>query len=292
MPSPQPAAVPAEVRESAHAFGAGLVGIVARPSAPARRTGLILFNAGLVHRVGPFRGHVLLARRLAAEGFAVLRFDQAGLGDSALAATAAADARLAEMRAAMAVLQAECGVERFVLAGICSGADDAFALAGEDPRVAGVLAIDGLGYRTPRYWLRHVLARMRPRKLWRLLRRSRGGAGRGVMRSFPPRADSARRLAALVERDVQLFFVYTGGAYGYCNHASQLAAALGAPARHPAVSVQYWPGCDHTFYLRRDRERLGEAVAAWMQARFGAGAAAVPARRDVAIAGPEGISTA
>jgi len=279
--------------ESAHVFGDGLVGVLARPASPVPpRAALVLFNAGLVHRVGPFRSHVELARRLAGEGFAVLRFDQSGLGDSALAPAALADARRAELLAALALVQSESGAERFVIGGICSGADDAFALADADPRIAGVLAIDGLGYRTPGYWLRHVAARLRPRKLWGVLQHLRGSAGRGVLRTFPPRAESARRLAMLVNRGVQLLFVYTGGAYRYCNHRGQLAAALGTPARARAVVATYWGDCDHTFYLRHDRERLAAAVSGWMHARFAATPAVAPSDRDVALAAPEGISAA
>ena len=43
---------------------------------------VVLLNAGIVHRVGPNRMHVLLARALAAAGISSLRFDMSGIGDS------------------------------------------------------------------------------------------------------------------------------------------------------------------------------------------------------------------
>jgi hypothetical protein len=46
----------------------------------------VLLNAGAVHRQGPFRLYVHLARRLAALGFSCVRFDQPGIGDSLQAA--------------------------------------------------------------------------------------------------------------------------------------------------------------------------------------------------------------
>ncbi|HEU4534994.1 MAG TPA: hypothetical protein VFS00_12795, partial [Polyangiaceae bacterium] len=72
-------------REKAHAFGEGgvLFGIVCAPTQPRPgRPAVVLLNAGLVHRAGPFRLHVDLARRLAARGFVTLRLDQSALGDS------------------------------------------------------------------------------------------------------------------------------------------------------------------------------------------------------------------
>ena len=61
-----------------------LMGIVCEPDGPwpASRPAMIMLNAGLIHRVGPNRLHVRLARELAARGFLSLRLDLSGRGDS------------------------------------------------------------------------------------------------------------------------------------------------------------------------------------------------------------------
>lgn len=260
------------VIESAHSFGPGLVGVLTRPRGMAvRHTGVILYNAGLVHRVGPFRGYVQLARMLAGSGFPVLRFDQSGLGDSPAGEVVSAMRRRLEANAAMTLVMAETGAERFVLGGICSGADDAFHVAAVESRVCGLLLLDGLAYPTPGYWWRYLLPRVfDPPRLWQLLRRiGANEPGMDDYRDFPSQSDAVRQLAEMVARDVRVLFLFTGGAYRYFNHRQQLAACLGAAARSPQVSLEHWPDCDHTFYLRRDRARLHRAAASWMRAQFG-----------------------
>lgn len=72
------------ITETAHVFGEGLVGVLSRPrQIVAGRPAVILLNAGLVQRSGPFRVYAQLARALASCGFVVLRFDLSGRGDSA-----------------------------------------------------------------------------------------------------------------------------------------------------------------------------------------------------------------
>src|SRR5688572_11629148 len=95
-----------------------LVGVLARPRAidPARPL-VVLLNAGVLHRVGPHRLHVVLARRLAERGLASLRLDLSGIGDSrpvpgALSFRASA---VADTRTAMDWLAAETGTRRFIL---------------------------------------------------------------------------------------------------------------------------------------------------------------------------------
>ena len=58
-----------------------LVGIASRGAHPTGRA-VILLNAGSIHRIGPNRLYVALARRIAARGDLVLRLDLAGIGDS------------------------------------------------------------------------------------------------------------------------------------------------------------------------------------------------------------------
>ena len=62
-----------------------LLGVLTAPAAPHPGSpAVILLNAGLLHRVGPNRLHVDVARRLAEAGFTSLRFDMSGVGDSEL----------------------------------------------------------------------------------------------------------------------------------------------------------------------------------------------------------------
>src|SRR6185295_15161162 len=69
-------------------FGQGgrLFGILTLPSMTARNAQelpvFVYLTAGLLHRVGPYRLHVRLARELAHMGFSSLRVDLAGTGDS------------------------------------------------------------------------------------------------------------------------------------------------------------------------------------------------------------------
>ena len=154
----------------------------------------------------------------------------------------------------MDLLAAQTGARRFVVGGICSAADVAFDAAAVEPRIDGLLLLDGPCHRTPGWWWRHLGPRLlQPRRIWRWWRSRRQGDAQPSMadfRDFAAPADARARLRDLVGRDVRMLFVFTGGAYGYFNHARQLAAAYGNAARAPQVTLAHWPDCDHTFYLR------------------------------------------
>jgi len=256
--------------ESAHVFGDGLVGVITRPGADAARgdVAVILLNAGLVQRSGPHRGSVQLARSLATRGFAVLRFDQSGLGDSPVPANAGGDRRGRELAAAIELLARETGASRFVVGGICSAADTAFRLAATEQRVHGLLLLDGPGYRTPGWWLRYLPPRLlQPRKLWSWWRQRGSGVDMANFRDFPSRGEAVARTQAFAARGGRMLLVYTGGAYRYFNHAGQVRC-FGRAARSPAVTSAYWRDCDHTFYLARDRQRLQALVGDWLEHAF------------------------
>jgi dienelactone hydrolase len=127
-----------------------LFGIVSRPE--TRREGerhpaIILINAGPGTRIGPHRQYVRMARTWAKLGFLVLRMDLSGSGDSAaVAGTAESDPyprqAVRDVQTAMNVLNRRFSVSRFVVAGVCSGADIAFRVAVEEPRVVGALILN------------------------------------------------------------------------------------------------------------------------------------------------------
>lgn len=173
------------IRESALRFGPddALFGVLSEPlqaaTSPARPA-LLLLNTSVIHRVGPNRMYVPMARRWAAAGYTVLRFDVAGLGDSPLAGWQARQRMyqkdsVRDVRAAMDWLSSHRGIQRFVLIGLCSGAYLAFHSGLADPRVAGQVMLNPqtfawkegdsldvgrkLEYKSSRYYLRALLKR-------------------------------------------------------------------------------------------------------------------------------------
>ncbi len=126
-----------------------LFGILVRPQDRARSDlpTIVMTNAGTVHRIGPHRIYVSMARAWAAIGFDVLRLDLSGIGDSPVAA--GSDENLCypktgvvDCQDAMTALEAKTGAKRFIVAGLCSGGDFAYQMGIKEPRVVGVVMMN------------------------------------------------------------------------------------------------------------------------------------------------------
>ncbi len=263
-------------RERACTFGRArhLAGIVGEGTAA---TGVILLNAGLVHRVGPFRLSVELARHLGTAGYPTLRFDLTTLGDSSAAGVAETpDEQVRrDVDDAMELLASETGCTRFVLVGLCSGAANAHLVAASDPRVVGAVFLDGHAYPTMGFHLRHYLPRLRdPRRVVRFLgrkRRDRGAAGgeADFQARRPARSQVRADLADMLARGTRLNFIFSGGASGYFNHPRQLLECFGrGVGRHPGLHVHWLADADHTYSLMEDRRQLATLVGDWMREQF------------------------
>jgi dienelactone hydrolase len=277
-----------------------LVGIVSHPAsgaAPARaaptisaapRLAFIILNAGVLHRVGPHRLHVLLARRIAATGLAGLRLDLGGIGDSIASSDAASfrESAVADTRAAMTGLATTLDAERFVLFGVCSGADNAIATAIADERVAGIVLVDPPTYATRRGQLRYLrtraleLGNAREVVRWaakvaeRRLRLAIALLGRRTVddapsegRELPPVATYGAQLTALVDRGVRILAVFSGIHGARYNHAEQLFELF--PALRGRIDVKYFPAANHTFTEIDAQRELIDVVTGWMTRRFG-----------------------
>lgn len=126
-----------------------LVGVLCRPAgiSSVERPGIVLLSPGLLHRMGPHRTYVKLARDLAAAGFNVLRFDMSSRGDSPprVDHVPPHESPIVETIVAMECLVQRCESSRFLLIGHCSGAFYGLMTAFEDERVAGVVAISPEG---------------------------------------------------------------------------------------------------------------------------------------------------
>jgi pimeloyl-ACP methyl ester carboxylesterase len=270
------------VKERAIVFGRhrGLMGILAEPTVVDRQpVAVLLWNVGTHHRVGPFRLNVDLARRLAREGYPVLRFDLSGLGDSESrpgAAMADHERHMLDVREAMDWLEANAGISRFVVVGLCSGVDSAHPLARDDARVAGAIFIDGYLYPTRAFWLRRYrrglirrwLRAAAVRLAERRIRQSRelGREERNVFdRHFPTLEEFRADVGRMTDRGARVLFVNTGNVVGVFNDAKQMYETLGSGARRDLIRSELIPEADHLFTATHLRTQLGDLISDWLR---------------------------
>jgi len=133
------------VPEIALAFGGGdarKVAILHRPAELACETGVVIVVGGPQYRVGSHRQFVLLARRLAEEGVAVLRFDCTGMGDSVAAATPFDGSSPDITAATNLLLESVPDLRRVCLWGLCDGASAALIHAAGDDRITSLVLLN------------------------------------------------------------------------------------------------------------------------------------------------------
>ena len=123
--------------------GDTLLGILTKPETPAD-TGVIVLVGGPQYRVGSHRQFVLLSRALAAAGYAVLRFDYRGMGDSTGEPHTFENVN-EDIAAAISALQmAAPTVQNVAFWGLCDGASAAllYCHATQDVRVKGLCLLN------------------------------------------------------------------------------------------------------------------------------------------------------
>jgi len=135
------------VKEEALLFGKhkNLVGVVTDPTERNHNLpAILLLNAGLIHRVGPNRLYVRLARYLSELGFVVMRFDLSGIGDSNVRPDnmPIEKSSVDDTRQAMDYLENTRSVKQFLVMGHCAGAIHSIMAASEDKRVTGIVMIN------------------------------------------------------------------------------------------------------------------------------------------------------
>ena len=299
----------AALHETAHAFGQddALIGIIhhaahADDSAASQHLsdapglpGVIILNAGIDSRIGPKRLYVGMARWLASSGLNVIRFDYGGLGESRKSVYTADDTHrqdfanvdeaLVEARLAMDFLHQQTGVERFIVVGLCSGADDAHRLALLDPRICGVVLIDGYGYRNWRFWLEHYSIRLFSGRRWAnfFQRKFPGLFGKGQnlvvdadaqaredvwFYAMPKREQMQAQLETLMARGVKLLYIYSGETHEYYNHKNQFRQAFSDIDFGEQLVEHFIPQADHTFTRAADRIELLKHMQRWADAYF------------------------
>jgi exosortase A-associated hydrolase 1 len=243
-----------------------LPGILSLPRDGEPVLGCLIIPGGFQYRVGAHRQFVLLARRLAAHGYAALRFDRAGIGD-APGERASFDATAAEIGAAAEALRRNCPRLRGVLlCGLCDGASAALLYweRTRDPGIAGMALLNPWA-RTEalqaRALVRHYyLRRLGQKDFWRKLFSGRL-AGLRAARELAGNLSGAARRGADGPGDA-----------GATHWQGRMARA-----------VREFPGA--LLLLLSEHDRTAHEFAEWLRgdpALRGAGASARVTRREVA----------
>ena len=291
----------ARVAEELFTFGDDrrLVGTISLPSASGMpepgpgggAVALILFNAGVISRIGPHRLYVKLARQAARAGVPALRFDLSGQGDSLPSAATSSFERqsVSDVRRAMDEMSARTGVTRFALFGICSGAVLSYAAALEDPRVVGCAMLDPYMYPTLKTHFTRLLTRLHERGLrevaagWlkrrvadaiRLARRTGAPSGPksdpngGLGLQKPEQRVFAEGLHRLLDRDVALMMIFSGSALYTYNYEKQFDDGFRRYGLAGRIRADLLPEIDHTVTELAAQAQLIRHLLAWVDASF------------------------
>jgi pimeloyl-ACP methyl ester carboxylesterase len=267
-----------------------LFGILTLPGVPPRNGQklpvFVFLSAGLLHRVGPYRLHVRLVRELAQLGFSSLRVDLAGTGDSpprpGLTNRQSVEADFAEI---LEILESRLGRLPLVLAGLCTGADNAARLALKEPRVIGMVLLDPICFPDHGFETRLIVAKARLivarytnparyvswlKRRFKALTRRRGqrqevekSVDGLAFRDLPSREELRAAIESIREREGRVLSIFTQYALRYYNQRGQLGQVLGVNRYQQFCTELFWPQADHTYRLELHRRRLMEEIKIW-----------------------------
>lgn len=285
-----------KMREKAHLLGPRktIVSVVTTPprgAAERGRPGVILINAGLVHKIGPNRLNVRIARQLVAHGYTSIRIDLSGIGDSKAHESLPYDeAAVVDTVAAMDFLAKTKGLDRFLLIGLCSGADTFLRVAASDPRVVGACLIDSFAFYTPLYFGAQYWRRMLEVESWRnvvsgnsdIVQMAKGKV-REKLRpllgtpatepekkdenvwKLPPKTEILANVRRTVDRGAAMFLIYSGGP-AYYNFLTKYRVPLHPLISAGKVQVELFAESDHTFTMTYNQNLLLDCIEGWANA--------------------------
>ena len=281
------------MNESAIIFGSqSLVGVLCEPAA-ANGAVVIFVNAGSTHRCGPNRVYTNLARHLASVGYASLRFDIAGIGDSpaAIGLGKFRDYAAKQVQEAIDYLEHIKGFERFVIFGLCGGADIAFDVGAADERVSELILINGafvdgdtfasLYHKASRKTTNRFYASrlFSPRRWWRLITFQSRFWNRFARRGKEPitpqlacgqptaemaSTNSREKWMTLALRNVGILLIYSEGSVFWDIYKEANRDYLKTNYPVNCLTVAFHKNTDHTYTLLSAQDRMINQIKTWL----------------------------
>ena len=270
------------MRELIHTFGdkKNLHGIATLPEVNRFNVCIILLNAGVLHKVGPFDLNKDFARYLSALGYTLFRFDFAGMGDSIKIKSSMShhQAVVKDMQAALDFMQRQYKFHLFVTIGLCTGAENGYKIAVEDDRVAGSVWLDGYGYASLKgTWMRYKWRILDISRILSFLKRRLNGQEDSLTHTvddeeydwvLPPKNELCKQLNRLHERGFKILNIYSGGVASYNSYRDQFKDTFKGQPFLESMEIEYYERADHTYKIRKDKGIMMKRVANWLSRNF------------------------
>jgi pimeloyl-ACP methyl ester carboxylesterase len=214
-----------------------------------------------------------VARHLAKAGFTSARIDQSGKGESPVRSGLARTESLLRDFDDVEEYMSTLGVDRYVIFGLCSGADDALIIADQRQQVVGLTLLDSfvehnrfryvdyvLRTALDFYWVRHV-----PRNVVLRIKGHLLNSGNQVdVRDWDEPEIMNGYYNDFIDRGGNLIAIFTHGAR-YYSKCGQLASSLHA---NRGLKEIYLKDASHTYSQRAHREKLYAHTSEWMLQAF------------------------
>ena len=165
------------------------------------------------------------------------------------------------------------GIDRLILLGLCSGADDSMWLA-DQQQFAGIILLDPYCRRSARYYLERygpkLLSTAPMRRLAKRFIASEKTANSAApselnMRDWSEAPALEAHLAQYLNGGGKVLAIFTSSVDDYYAYEGQFLS--GYRSHQASIVEQYLREADHLFSLAIDRERLLEEVRAWLLKR-------------------------
>lgn len=263
-----------------------LAGLLCEPDKlDSSKPAVIIFNSGIMHHIGTCRLSVKLARKLAEIGYSSIRFDFSGIGDSdaRLGSLSFAESAPQEAAEIMNFLQKRRGISKFILFGLCSGADAAYETALIDDRAIAICQIDPYAYKTLTWYLIHYGSRMFKLGSWfRFAKRKTMTLVGSVnvskkieeideefiempsyIREFPPKKEVEANLKKLLNRGVAMYSIFPRSSH--FNHQSQYANSMGLGVWESLLKIDYMPEAEHIIPEPECQKQVVNNISDWVK---------------------------
>lgn len=265
---------------------ADLLGILSRPENPAH-VGVLIVVGGPQYRIGSHRQFTLLARALSDAGYASLRFDHRGIGDSSGQEISFQQLDNDILAAIDTLVDAVPSLKKIVLWGLCDAASASLLYwrRQHDRRVAGMVLLNP--------WVRSekTLAETRIRHyygqrllqgaFWKKLlsgRLSFGTALAGVLSTLRAKTGSQESSSdsfqvqmqdAWCEFPGETLVILSGLDYTAREFMLWWNAFRPQMPRLESVSLVEYSDANHTFSSRAHRRMVEQATIDWLDTRMG-----------------------